>query len=222
MAARKQNANDIKLVAIPKRLMRADLERRLPAPNGRTFLNLTGRRFERCTAIGFAGFLGPNAAWLCRCNCGQLFVTRSLTVAHRPTGCGCGCASGRVKRYGASKLREYGPWYRMLRNHPGQVCRRWLNFANFWADVGPLPKSKKVLGRHNLRRPYGPNNAGWMSRGNASPSKGAKLYLHAGRSLAMKDWAKRIGITTERLRQRVERCKKHEADISEAFAKRAS
>ena len=194
--------------------MRTDLERRLPQ-NGKA-LDLTGREFKLCTVVGLAGYLGRNSAWLCRCKCGALFVARTINIAHRPTGCGCG--GGKFQRHGASKLPEYAPWNRMLRYYPGQVCQRWSNFAKFRADVGPLPKGKYVLGRRNRRRPFGPNNAAWMPRGEASAGKGAKLYKHAGRSLPMKVWAKRIGITYERLRQRMAKCRKYGADVAEALS----
>jgi hypothetical protein len=214
MAAQKRHRKALALAKVPKRLLRADLERRLPRSPGR-FHNLMGRTFKRCTVIGFAGFLKGIPTWLCRCNCGNLFLARSLALEHRPHG--CGCQNRGAQKHGGSFLPEYGSWRKLLTNHPERVCKRWRSFTKFRSDVGKKPKGDYVLGRRDRTKLFAPGNAGWMTRKEAHQGKGAKLYTHAGRSLSLREWADRIGISRERLRQRIAKCHRYGADISEAL-----
>jgi hypothetical protein len=46
-----------------------------------------------------------------------------------------------------------------------QVCRRWRNFANFLADIGPLPDPSLTLERDNNDGNYTPRNCRWATRG---------------------------------------------------------
>jgi hypothetical protein len=216
MASIRRRSTGVQLVSLPRQLLRSDLEYRLPFRSKNRFHDLTGRKLSRCSVIGLAGFIGDHAAWLCRCTCGKLFVSRSNSLLHRPTGCGCG--DGQLQRHGGSKRRGYASWRSMMTLHRNFVCKRWHSFANFHADLGERPKGDFVLSRHDRRKPYSRANAGWVSRREAQQGKGANLYALNGRTLPLKGWAKRIGITYERLRQRLIKCHKYGADVSEAFA----
>jgi hypothetical protein len=151
----------LKLVSLPARLRRKDLERRLPIPGSR-FIDLTGRKFERCSVEGFAGFLGPRTTWLCRCVCGRQFITRGNGVAHRPIS--CGCAGRGVQHHGGSYLPEYNQWRSLRLHHPDKICERWQDFETFRKDMGPKPKKFHVIGRFDRLKPYGPGNCKWMTR----------------------------------------------------------
>jgi hypothetical protein len=216
VAAQKRRRKTLGLAQFPKRLKRPDLERRLPLRPQNRFHDLTGRKLPRCTVVGLAGFIGQHAAWLCRCHCGELFVSRANSLEHRPIGCGCG-GNGKRQQHGGSKLRAYPSWRSMVSLHRDFVCKRWRSFPNFYADLGERPKGDYVLSRRNRRKPYGPQNAAWMTRRESMRGKGAKLYAHNGRSLPLKAWAKRIGVTYERLRQRIVKCRQHGLAISHSL-----
>ena len=53
-------------------------------------LDLTGQRFGKLTAIAPAENIGSRTAWLCRCDCGQETVVKTVHLrdGHR-TSCGC-------------------------------------------------------------------------------------------------------------------------------------
>jgi hypothetical protein len=84
--------------------------------------------------------------------------------------------------------------------------------------MGPKLKKFYVIGRFDRSKPYGPDNCKWMTRRQAHMGKGAKLISFRGESLPRKDWAKRIGITVERLRQRMRKCQRYGVDISQALS----
>jgi len=213
MPTRKPKPVTIKLVRIPKRLMRTDLERRLPQ-NGKS-LDLAGREFKLCRAVGFAGYLNGNSAWLCKCKCGKLFITRTINILHRPTACGCG--GGTMQRHGASGTPENDSWRVMLATYPNDVCERWKTFTKFRADMGRRPNGY-VLSRRDRSKPYAPGNAVWVTRSQAMKGKKCTRLTYHGKSLSMREWAVQIGISYERLRQRINKCERYGADISEALS----
>jgi hypothetical protein len=133
----------------------------------------------------------------------------------RPTG--CGCAGKGVHHHGGSHSLEYANWHYLWRYHRERKCERWRDFKKFRADMGPKPKKLYVVGRLDRSKPYGPGNCKWMTRKQAQMGKRAKLYTFRGESLPMKDWAKRIGITLERLRQRMLKCRRYGVEISQAL-----
>jgi hypothetical protein len=218
MAVRNRQRKPVKLANVPKRLIRADLERRLPLRGGH-FRNLTGHKFQYCTVIGLAGFLANYSAWLCRCVCGQLFVARSSTLAHRPTG--CGCAGGTRQRHGDSSSTEHGAWLAMLATHPQDVSDRWHIYRNFLQDVGRRPGAGYGLCRIDVRKPFGRGNAAWRRMTEKrSPQKRA-LLAFGGKQLSKRQWADRLGITYEALRQRLIMCERGGVNFSEALTTRA-
>ena len=53
-------------------------------------VNLKDRVFGQLTVIERAGTIGKHAAWLCRCECGNIFETRSTLLKNgQSTNCGC-------------------------------------------------------------------------------------------------------------------------------------
>src|SRR6185436_18116630 len=87
----------------------------------------------------------------------------------------------------------------------------------FRQDVGARPQPDYVLGRKDTRKPFTPKNAGWQPKLGEWYGRKSHPITHAGKTLTLKEWSKRIGITYEGLRQRIAKCQRYGADISEAL-----
>lgn len=216
----------IALVDVPPSLMRRDLDRRVSL--GHRFQDLTGSRFSRCRVIGLAGFLKEYATWLCECDCGNLFIARGNSIKHRDVGCGCGHQiHGLSKTYWAGIYRGmmqrcYNPNRREYENYGGRgikVCRRWReSIEAFVEDMGPRPSDSHSIDRINNHGDYEKSNCRWATQQEQCLNRrGLRWIEYNGERLTHSDWARRLDITRERFRQRVEKCISLGADPAEAI-----
>jgi len=151
-----------------------------------------GSRFGRLTVIEDAGVrLNRQVVFLCRCDCGKMVsVRRGNLRAGNTRSCGClnletvlRTASTRALKHGATcrdanagARGAYLSWANMLQrcgnpnstnfeNWGGRgirVCKRWRNFANFFADMGERPEGKS-LDRRDVNGDYEPDNCKWST-----------------------------------------------------------
>ena len=151
----------------------------------------TGHRIGRLRVIKRAPNRGQYAYWQCVCDCGKQLDVRgsSLRLPDRPTS-SCGCLTlekfkERITTHGATlngKLSpEYLSWSNMLarcrdparpdfKYYGGRgitVCKRWLKFENFYADMGERPEGM-TLDRKDNDKGYSKSNCRW-----ATPSQQA-------------------------------------------------
>lgn len=148
-------------------------------------IDLTGQRFGRLVAlrdVGRGGSTGRLVLWRCRCDCGSIIVTNSnyLRTKHIKS-CGCLFLEGNNLKHGHARKDMLSPtfttWRSMIQRchdpnlkafkyYGGMgitVCKRWLKFENFLADMGPRPTN------HSIDRidPYGdykPSNCRWATQ----------------------------------------------------------
>lgn len=116
-------------------------------------------------------------------------------------------------------LSEYRTWSSMrsrCRNPKSQdyamyggrgiaVCERWNSFAAFLSDMGQKPTPKHSIDRIDGDGNYEPSNCRW-----ATPKEQASNWRYRnrrlefrGETLSLDDWAARIGLTRESLRDRL-------------------
>lgn len=148
--------------------------------------DLSGRKFERLTAVEYQETRGTRAYWLCQCDCGNVVTVRGSALTGGNTrSCGCllqdfmsdvGKLNGTHRR---SRTVEYNSWGAMIRrcynpkNNKFQyygakgviVCDRWLtSFENFLADMGLRPPDKQSIDRFPDRDGnYEPTNCRWAN-----------------------------------------------------------
>jgi hypothetical protein len=240
-------AIQIQLAEIPPSLMRKDLIRRLPAPINGRFSDITGKRFGDSSVIGFAGFYKQYPAWLCRCECGTYFVSRQNALANQhANSCGCHRISS-VTKHGLSTSVEFQTWkgmrqrcydpnctaYHRYGGRGIRVCDGWNNSVEkFVADMGQRPSGDYSIDRKDndghyscgkcqeCKRNKWPANCRWATRHEQLSNKsGAVLrpYTLNGVTKPMTCWSEGLGISRERMRQRVNKCIANGIDVSEAL-----
>ena len=148
------------------------------------FIDLSGRRYRRLTVIKLSHRDARGTIhWLCRCDCEtHIIVGRGDLQQGRTRSCGClkkeitrlrSTKHGHANRSGRSGA--YRSWVAMLQRCTNQtnaknysdrgivVCKRWLKFENFFADMGERPPGL-TLERSNNELGYKPSNCCWATR----------------------------------------------------------
>ena len=141
-------------------------------------IDLTGKTFGRWSVIKRMenGVYGETR-WLCRCSCGTERVVKGQHLRNGSSK-SCGCLSVEIAiqtntTHGMCYSKEYYAWDTMLArctnpnnqsyyNYGGrgiQVCDRWRDFNNFYADMGP--SNGLTLDRRNNDGHYEPGNCRW-------------------------------------------------------------
>ena len=126
--------------------------------------DLRGQRFERLVVIQrVENDNRGNSRWLCRCSCGnQLCVLAGNLMSHTTKSCGCfrrerarvlrlthgKTGSGAHQSWGAMLARCSNPNSTAYKNYGGRGIRiedeRWLEFENFYADLGDRPDGTSI------------------------------------------------------------------------------
>lgn len=124
-----------------------------------------------------------------------------------------------TKKIKLSKTPEYAVWAAMKqrcinRKHPAykqyggrgiKVCKRWMQFKAFFADMGPRPDANYSLDRIDNNRGYEPSNCRWTTFDVQMRNTRRAVYLTLGdRTMRLADWAAEIGISPMTLKTRLE------------------
>jgi hypothetical protein len=184
---------------------------------------LTGMIFGKLTVVARDKSVsvgsGVAATWRCRCECGNEITKAGHSLRNSKGFVSCGCRSVSPRRtHGMTRSPIYCRWSNMLRrcNSPSNssyadyggrgiaVCDRWLDFANFYEDMGDPPYPQATIERKDNEGSYCPSNCRWASRSEQSVNKRSTRYLtYNGRTMCLSHWAQEIGISREGLSSRL-------------------
>jgi len=175
------------------------------------FVDITGKKFGRLTAIRRSGRKKDKTLWEYKCECGTIkeYFMGAVNIGHTKS---CGCLKSDLsKTHGLTRTGIYSSWKSMMGrcyspkingyvNYGGRgikVCNRWHNVANFLEDMGERPKDMQI-DRIDNDGNYEPINCRWVSRvDNARNKPNTKLNTEAVK--VIKYAIKYLGYTYERL-----------------------
>ena len=164
--------------------------------------------------------------WLCRCDCGNAKEVLPYNLLSGNTK-SCGCLMREVhlvlhRTHGATARGSgarglYNRWQAMLtrcrnpnvsnyKNYGGRgisVCDRWMQFENFYADMGDPPDGAS-LDRIDNQGNYEPQNCRWSDRKEQNRNRRiSHVIVHDGISLPISAWAEKLGVTRGLIRDRL-------------------
>lgn len=194
--------------------------------------NLSGQRFGKLVALSDVGKTTRGRVWRCVCDCGK--ETDSVSVylknGHKQS-CGCLHAES-AKKAGVKRVThghtttekkaqasEYHAWssmksrctnpnthsYKRYGARGIKVCERWMDFASFYADMGPKPSTKHSLERLNTDGDYEPSNCVWADAfQQASTRTNVRAISAFGKVLTAAAWSRETGIDASVIRNRID------------------
>jgi len=149
--------------------------------------------------------------WLCYCSCGNEKTIRGKSLKLGETiSCGCYANESRANRqrtHGMSKSRAYFCYRNMINrcywkklkyfnDYGGRgitVCKRWMNFENFFKDMGDPPKGM-TLDRINNNGPYSPKNCRWATMFDQARNKRNNVFYKIGPfKFIVSEWVRLLG-----------------------------
>lgn len=180
---------------------------------------IEGQVFGRLTVVSHAGSKNNKSLWNCTCTCGgaKQVVSHGLTSGHTQS---CGCLRNEANavrgiKHGHSPSRSvgkrsptYSSWSAMCSrcNNPKatsykdygakgiKVCKRWLKFENFLADMGERPEGM-TLDRERVTGDYKPSNCRWATRAvQANNTSANKFVMHNGVRITLSNLARLLDI----------------------------
>jgi hypothetical protein len=84
------------------------------------------------------------------------------------------------------------------------VCERWRTFENFLADMGPRPSGCSIERIDNARG-YEPGNCRWATvREQSQNRRSSRLVTVGTETLCVAEWARRLGVSRQTVRHRLE------------------
>lgn len=160
---------------------------------------------------------GERKQVLCDCRCGKKEYAVLAKKLRSGESVSCGC--NRHRQNDLSRTPEYVAWRSMIKrctdkrvrgykNYGARgirVCERWMEFANFLADVGPRPTAGHSLGREKNDGNYEPGNVRWETKiEQANNCSDNRLLTLDDRTQTMAQWAREFNVPYSRLQMRLD------------------
>lgn len=156
--------------------------------------------------------------WQCLCSCGTEKPVKAYTLL-KGTSVSCGCTSRTIHglsqncstytSWAAMKKRCLNPKTAFWDDYGGRgiiVCDRWMNFKNFYEDMGLKPEGLS-LDRIDNDKGYYPGNCKWSTsieqRANQRESKRGVRIVYQGETMTIRALSIKVGMTKSLLAGRI-------------------
>ena len=186
--------------------------------------DITGQRFGRLTIVSKVPHIPcERIKWNCLCDCGN---TKIVSSANLPRTKSCGCLAvakhklGMNHKHGMCDTRVYNCWGGMVNRctNPHNsafsrygkrgitVCSRWLDFENFFYDMGHKPTPEHSIERHDNNKGYNPCNCYWATRQDQSNNRRSNKWItHNGLTLTYTQWGEKLFNNRKTIHNRISR-----------------
>jgi hypothetical protein len=119
------------------------------------------------------------------------------------------CQTRSYRIWAGIKTRCLNPRSRGFAEYGGNgigICDRWLDFRNFYADMGDPPTVQHSIERQNGSLGYSPDNCKWATpQEQANNRKSSRVVEYNGQSLTIAQWADSLGISQKTISTRLNR-----------------
>jgi len=183
-------------------------------------INLIGQRFGSLVVVSRAeDSKGGFSRWNCLCDCGGTTIAFGGNLRRGNTK-SCGCLKMEMcTTHGMARILTYKIWANMLqrcansnnhsyKNYGGRgitVCDRWLDFENFYTDMGERPKRFSVERKDNNGN-YCPENCCWETmKTQARNRRRNRIIKYDGKEQCLAAWAEELCINYATLWNRLQR-----------------
>lgn len=189
--------------------------------NNGSMVDYTGQKFNYLTVIKYHGKTKINESlWECECVCGAKRIIRSFSFRSGRTK-SCGCVHKLRTTHNKSKTKIYKTWSAIIQrcknpndrnyyNYGGRgiaVCDSWLNFENFYKDMGEIPKGKSI-DRINNDGNYCKENCKWSTvKEQCNNKRNTYFITYNGKTQTLTQWSEEIMIDSHVLYTRLKRLK---------------
>lgn len=191
--------------------------------------DIVGLRINNFLVLNYIGkkLYGPKQkayhSYLVECVCGSrsLKLRQALVGLYKAKSCGCLVRGYSAKRY-ATEITKHGKsgsliykrWRAMITrcNNASQVgfksyggrgitvCDRWLNFNNFYKDMGEPPFPGATLDRIDNNANYEPTNCKWSTRvEQGSNKRNNRMITFQGETRTLSEWARKTNLPMKTL-----------------------
>lgn len=195
-------------------------------PTHKRFQDIEGQTFNRLTIIGYAGKIGFNHYWWCKCSCkyenpNYKKVSKGNLDSESVKSCGCynsECVIKRQMKHGMSKSTEYYS-YRCAKNrcldnendryldYGGRGIEfRFNSFEEFYEELGeiPEPKDNYSLDRINVDGHYEKGNVKWATNFEQARNRRDNIWItYNHETKILTDWANEFNIHPSTLYSRI-------------------
>lgn len=171
-----------------------------------------GEKFGRLAVISQAQSKG-GTRWNCLCDCGAQATVKAFSLTSGKTK-SCGCLHRQLLAqksilHGKSNSRAYSSWagiiqrcrnpkntrYPLYGGRGISVCDRWLEFANFLADMDEPPTGSHSIDRIDVNKGYCLENCRWATQKQQTRNTRVNRYIeHNGEIKTLAEWAEILQI----------------------------
>jgi hypothetical protein len=171
--------------------------------------NLIGKKFGKLTVIENLPSVNESRMWKCLCECGNSKVTRTKLLINGDTvTCGCG-AKTRALKHGLAGTKQYNVWFAMVNRTTNKkskdwylyggrgigIDKNWLNFENFWKDMGSKYQEGLYLDRKNNELGYSKDNCRWVDATTQANNTRRNRYItYKNKTLTESQWNRKLGL----------------------------